>query len=420
MGWAVRLGIPGLMLVLACGDGAAPAADAALADADPAAPDAPADALVDAGPGDVTVIALRDDGDPEPGTVVLVHGADGALVGRYTTSAAGAAVVDVPAGGMVSAIQYGEGRAVTTTVVGVQPLDELRFQAPPRVVPTQRQVEVVARYVEGATWYEVLSSCGGRDGSGAGLFWISAPGACLDGLAQFVSLATGADGVVRQTHTVVEGASSAVGFPDPYEPLGAMTLDIRGGGAIAVRAVLPASHDAALPVPGTTPDGPGLMTVPLAGAGSGVSLVVDSRHGSIAQRFAATPTEAAVVDLTVVPRIDSFRVEAGVFGWFIHGEPVIDGLLLQLIATAETRHIWRFVVPPDVRAVTPPVLPADLDHVSPLHPDDKPGALVSSFELSWVSGWDAFRQGGHADAVRVPAIVATKLDDARAVVGQPD
>jgi hypothetical protein len=420
MGWAVRLGIPGLMLVLACGDSAAPAADAALADADPAAPDAAADAVVDARPGDVTVIALRDDGEPEPGTVVLVHGADGALVGRYTTSAVGAAVVAVPAGSMVSAIQYGEGRAVTTTVFGVQPQDELRFQAPPRVMPTQRRVEVAARYVEGATGYEVFSSCGGHDSSGAGLFWISAPGACLDGLAQFVSLATGADGVVRQTHTVVEGASSAVGFPDPYEPLGAMTLDIRGGGAIAVRAVLPASHDAALPVPGTTPDGPGLMTVSLAGAGSGVSLVVDSRHGNIAQRFAATPTEAAVVDLTVVPRIDSFRFEAGAFAWFVHGEPEVDGVVLRVIATRETQHTWRFVVPPGVQALTPPALPPDLDHVSPFHPDGKPGALVETFELSWVSGWDAFRQGGHIDAARVPEIVATKLDDARAVVGQLD
>lgn len=405
------------MLLLACGDSAAPAADAAGADADPAAPDAPADALVDAGPGAVTVIALGDDGEPEAGTVVLVHGADGALVGRTTTSAAGAAVVDVPAGGMVSAIQYGDGRAVTTTVLAVQPLDELRFQAPPRT-PAYRQVEVVARYVEGASRYEVFSSCGGRDSSGGVPVWISAPGACLDGLAQFVAIATGPDDVARQTHTVVEGAVAPLGFPDPYRPLGAMVLDVRGGAALGVQPVAPVGHDAVLPLPVSGPATPGLVTVPLAGAGNGLSLLVQSRDGGLAQRFAATPTEPVAVDLAAVPQIDSLRFEAGAFGWFVHGAPVIDGFVLSMIATAETRHTWRFVVPPDLRTVAPPTLPDDLDHVSPLHPEDAPVALVESFELSWVSGWDAFRLGGHGDAARGAAVVATKLDDARMVTAR--
>jgi hypothetical protein len=401
------------MMLLACGD-AAPAADAGLADG--AVGDGAADdAAVDAALAGVTVTAVGDDGRPETGTVVLVHDADGALLGRYATNAAGQAVVDAPGGGMVSAVQYGSGRAVTTTVLGVQPLDELHFQAPPRVPVRTTQIEVLARHLPGASSYRAFSSCGGSDQRGDFLLWISPVSACLEGLARFVVVATGADGVLRQTHTVVEGAEPIVGFAGEYEPLAELVLDVRGSRLAArLLPVLPAGHEALLPVP--TSLGAGLIPVPLAGVGSGLSFVIDNETGGIAQRFATTPTTPVALDLDALPVVDSLRYEDATLRWSARGG-AIDGVVVRIIATEGPATTWRFVAAPETGAITPPALPDDLAHVSPLATGSAV-AVVEAFELSWVSGWETFRQRGHGDAAGYPEVVASKLEDARVVVGR--
>jgi hypothetical protein len=405
------------MMLLACGD-AAPAADAGLADG--AVGDGAADdAAVDAALAGVTVTAVGDDGRPETGTVVLVHDADGALLGRYATNAAGQAVVDAPGGGMVSAVQYGSGRAVTTTVLGVQPLDELHFQAPPRVPVRTTQIQVLARPITGATRFRAFSSCGGSDDDVASILWISPVSACLEGLARFVVVASGADGVLGHVHTVVDDGRTIVGFADDYAPLAELVLDVRGSSAIGSAApIVPAGHEALLPVP--TFLAAGLNTVPLAGDGAGLSLTVSSSDGSIAQRFATTPTAPVVMALDAIPAVDDLRLrfDTRTFAWGVNGGAAADGLVLQIVAADGPRTTWRFVTPPDRRGLALPALPDDLAHLSPFAAEGALGAEVASIDLSWVSGWDAFRQRGHLDAAQLPAIVAARLEDSRAVVGR--
>jgi hypothetical protein len=412
----VRIVIPGLMLLAACGDGAT-AADAALPDGNGAvATDAAIDAATDTIA--VTVTAVGDDGQPEASTVILVHGGDGTLLGQYRTDAAGHAAVEAPIGGMVSAVQYGSGRAVTTTVLGVQALDELHFQAPPRRPAPTTQLEVFAPPGSGATSFHAFSSCSLGD-TGGDLLQISVPTACLDGLAQFVVVARGPDGQQSQVSAVIEDAGPAIGFTGPYRPLPSMVLDVRGQGALSVGPVVPAGHEALLPV--LTPLEPGLVTVPLAGTGSGLTLRATSGDGSIAQRFATTPAGPVPMDLDAIPYVGPLRLvyETRAFTWGAGGGATVDGLVLQVVAERGTETTWRFVMPSAERGLTLPALPDELAHLSPFAGvDGAVRAQLTRVDLSWVSGWDTFRQRGHDDAAQLPAIVATRLEDSRALVGR--
>lgn len=418
---AARIGYPGafmpralllssllVLAVPACGgdDTVVVIPDAGAADGGSDAP------VADAASSAVAVIALDGDGQPDQGIVLLVHDGPGRLVDRTTTDQLGLAALEVPPGGRVTAVQRAGERRVITSVIGVQPGDELLFGAVADV-PVQQSFTFGGPRHPDAAAYRFLSSCGRAVDRADPTTVLMFREACTSELVQLVVVPLSATGApLGHVHGIVERTAGAGATGDAYEPVGHLALTVLGAATIDVAAITPVGHEARIPLAARGPAG-AVIDVPLVGAGTGVSLVADDGSARLARRFAAVPA-AASLDLTAAPALGAVLRDGDVIRWANRDPGAGDGLVATLGSTEVS---WSMVMPADSVSLTMPELPADLADLAPLGDGSQP-PVVRWFELSWVSGWDGFRRGGHRDAGRAERVVAGRLEDASALIGR--
>ena len=386
-----------------------------LADA-PLAPDAPADG---AASGPVTLTITRD-GTGVAAVDVYFQAADGALVAKVATNAAGTASTVMAAGGFVTVANPFDGKQSTDdvrTFAGVKPGDQLELSQ--RTGAAEITVTLTAPIDAAATQYEVYTTCGrlqtltGSGGSGTTPTGPITLDACAGGLADFLIVTSDANGAPSQflfkagvavaDQGTIDLSAETYTSPVPAAQLTWTNIPAAFTGLAYNHVLLsPRGPLIDMLLATTTTSGMATASVPQPG---GIPIAVTGSHPSptqgVAEHFVIDwrPASAtATIDLagsmlgsyTGAPayaagtRTLTWATDAGVLP-----DTVWATLAVQRGGT--TFWEWQMIAPAQGTSLVLPPLPAGLDQYVPIASDSVQVSGLTTIKAP--GGYDALRAG---------------------------
>lgn len=408
----MKLALPCLVLLAACGDDPPTFIDAGPIDASTV----DAEALVDAGPTvrvTVHVRSLAADGAADPAATVFFVDPDGGIAAQDHPDGSGTITRDVGAGGSVTVGWPGDGITLVT-VVGVEDDDELWFG--PEDEQRDQRVTVTVPARAGSSSYSLLGPC--MNGGNIGTTIISA-----------FSRRCG------PTHPLLVASGAGAGMPSWY--LSAPAVTPTDGGTVAVQGAWNVGTTTSVALTGI-PAGTAVVSIdrsvlsggtdvarfqrpnlPVVGGGATASFDVPAGFGDGArlevfyQRdgrryragiFRPLLSEPAPLDVApAVPDLTAVTRDGATVSWTLAGTGAYDAVAFDLVQVGKGEGLiaaWRVVAPPGVTSVTLPALPAPFDQRA------IPFAAITLIEAAHLSS-AAFRAGAGTgawiDAPPIPA-----------------
>jgi hypothetical protein len=351
---------------------------------------------------------------PDQGVTLLVHDRGGRLVGREQADGDGRAVLDVPVGGSVTALQTD---SRLTTIFDVQAGDDLVFSNLNAAPGAPAEVLVHIPTHPTVTRPSVYASCGRVTTESPGLYRVQGSQSCGGKTDVLVVATLGNGGLEYVARAGVPLPGPTVNLDGPYQPVPTVAVTLHRASSERVDLVVTSSlrasgngwlwYEVSRNVSLTGTDQ--IVALPyVPGVGDAQVLTVKAPFKSYRRVVRGAPAPFQVDVATTTAAISKPRFDGRGVRWAYRTAVPADGVRVAVIAKA----FWALLAPPGTVALLLPELPPDL---APMVSLANPSAVVTAYDSSLTEGWTGFRQGGyldpegelHGDAALIDVVTST-------------